>query len=214
VAVYFDISVSLDGFVAGPGQSPEEPLGRGGEELHDWVTSLVSFHELHGRTVEGERTVDDELLTETMSRAGAFVMGRNMFGGGPGPWGEEPWEGWWGDDPPFHGPVFVLTHHAREPLVKRGGTTFHFVTDGIESAVKQAVAAAGAKDVQVSGGANVIQQALRAGLVDDGQVHVTPLILGGGERLFDHLDDSEIRLEKTRVIDSPQVTHLAYRVLR
>jgi dihydrofolate reductase len=214
VAVYFDISVSLDGFVAGPGQSPEEPLGRRGEELHDWVTSLVSFHELHGRTVEGERTVDDELLTETMSRAGAFVMGRNMFGGGPGPWGEEPWEGWWGDDPPFHGPVFVLTHHAREPLVKRGGTTFHFVTDGIESAVKQAVAAAGAKDVQVSGGANVIQQALRAGLVDDGQVHVTPLILGGGERLFDHLDDSEIRLEKTRVIDSPQVTHLAYRVLR
>jgi dihydrofolate reductase len=214
VAVYFDISVSLDGFVAGPGQSPAEPLGRRGEELHDWLTGLVSFHEVHGRTVEGERTVDDEVLTETMGRAGAFVMGRNMFGGGSGPWGEEPWEGWWGDDPPFHGPVFVLTHHAREPLVKQGGTTFHFVTDGIESAVKQAVAAAGAKDVQVSGGANVIQQALRAGLVDDGQLHVTPLILGGGERLFDHLDDSEIRLEKTRVIDSPRVTHLAYRVLR
>ena len=214
MAVYFDISISLDGFAAGPDQSPDQALGRRGEELHEWVYDLVSFHQMHGRAVEGERTIDDEVLTEAMTRAGAFVMGRGMFGGGPGPWGEEPWAGWWGDDPPYHAPVFVLTHHPREPLVKEGGTTFHFVTDGIESAVEQARAAAGGKDVQVSGGADAIQQALRAGVVDDGQVHIAPILLGAGRRLFDRLDEADIRLEKTRVIDSPLVTHLAYRVVR
>ncbi|MGZ4202703.1 MAG: dihydrofolate reductase family protein [Thermoleophilaceae bacterium] len=214
MAVYFDISISLDGFAAGPDQGPDQPLGRRGEELHEWAYDLVSFQQIHGRAAEGERTIDDEVLTEAMGRAGAFVMGRGMFGGGPGSWGDESWEGWWDEDPPFHAPVFVLTHHPREPLVKEGGTTFHFVTDGIESAVEQARAAAGAKDVQVSGGAQAIQQALRAGLIDDGQVHIAPILLGAGRRLFDKLDDADIRLEKTRVIDSPLVTHLAYRVIR
>jgi dihydrofolate reductase len=141
-------------------------------------------------------------------------MGRRMFGGGEGPWGDEPWEGWWGDDPPFHVPVFVLTNHQREPLVKRGGTTFHFVTHGIEAALEQARAAAGDRDVAIAGGADVVQQYLRAGLVDDFQVHVAPVLLGGGTRLFGDLGTELPELERTRVIDSPTVTHLRYRVVK
>ena len=212
-AALVDITMSLDGFVAGPDPGPDQPLGRGGERLHDWAYDLATFKERHGRT-GGTKNADDEVLAEAIGKPGAVVMGRGMFGGGPGPWGDDPWEGWWGDDPPFRVPVFVLTHHARETLTKDGGTTFTFVTDGVEAAVEQAKAAAGEKDVSVAGGADVIQQCLRAGLVDQMQIHIAPIVLGGGIRLFDRLDDVDIELEKTRVIDSPAVTHLTFRVAR
>jgi dihydrofolate reductase len=214
--VFADISVSLDGFVAGPNPSIEDPLGEGGERLHEWVLELASWREPHG-LAGGITGPDDEVMKEAFENVGAVVMGRRMFGGGDGEWGDpawgdQPWEGWWGDDPPFHAPVFVLTHHAREPLAKQGGTTFTFVTEGIESAVEQAREAAGDKDVWVAGGADVVQQSLRAGLLDEIQIHVAPILLGGGTRLFDDLVDVPIQLEKTRVIDSPDVTHLKYRV--
>ena len=159
--IVVDITMSLDGFVAGPDPGPDQPLGRGGERLHDWAYGLTTFKERHGRA-GGERNVDDEVMAESLDRQGAVVMGRGMFGGGPGPWGEDPWDGWWGDDPPFRMPVFVLTHHAREPLTK-GSTTFTFVTEGIEAALDRARDAARGNDVLVAGGAQAVQQALRAG---------------------------------------------------
>ncbi|MEA2398710.1 MAG: hypothetical protein QOK25_2266 [Thermoleophilaceae bacterium] len=209
----FDISMSLDGFIAGPNPRLDEPLGDGGNQLHEWVFRLASWRESHGQT-GGETGEDDAVVEESTSNVGAHLMGRRMFGGGEGPWGDEPWEGWWGDDPPFHVPVFVLTNHQREPLVKRGGTTFHFVTHGIEAALEQARAAAGDRDVAIAGGADVVQQYLRAGLVDDFQVHVAPVLLGGGTRLFGDLGTELPELERTRVIDSPTVTHLRYRVVK
>jgi dihydrofolate reductase len=207
-----DISMSLDGFVAGPNASLEQPLGVGGERLHEWAFPLAAWREPHGLT-GGAVNRDSEVVDEAIESTGAYLMGRRMFGGGEGPWGDEPWEGWWGEDPPFHVPVFVLTHHARERLVKRGGTTFTFVTDGIEAALEQARAAAGDKDVAVAGGADVAQQYLRAGLLDELQVHVAPLLLGDGVRLFD-LGGEPIQLECTRVIESPAVAHLKYRVVK
>ena len=201
----FDISMSLDGYVAGPNQSREEPLGEGGEGLHEWAFETAAFQELHGRK-GGEQSRDSEVLDETFSNLGAVVMGRRMF--------DDPWEGWWGDEPPFHMPVFVLTHHAREPVSKEGGTTFTFVTDGIETALEQAQAAAGKKDVSVGGGASTIQQYLKAGLVDEMQVHVVPQLLGDGARLFENLGAELPDLEVTRVIESPAVTHLRYRVVK
>jgi dihydrofolate reductase len=208
-----DISMSLDGFVAGPNASLEQPLGAGGERLHEWAFPLAAWREPHGLT-GGAVNRDSEVVDEAIESTGAYLMGRRMFGGGEGQWGDDPWEGWWGEDPPFHVPVFVLTHHAREPLVKQGGTTFTFVTDGIEAALEQAQAAAGDKDVTVAGGADVAQQYLRAGLLDELQVHVAPLLLGDGVRLFGDLGGDPIGLECTRVIDSPAVTHLRYRVLK
>lgn len=210
-AVFIDISMSLDGYIAGPNPSTEEPLGEGGESLHEWALVLASWRESHGKP-GGERNADDEVMSETLARQGAVVMGRNMFGGGEGPWGEDPWQGWWGEDPPFRMPVFVLTHHEREPL-ELGETTFTFVTEGTESALEAAKDAASERDVLISGGANVAQQYLRAGLVDELQIHVAPVLLGGGTRLLEGLDP-ETRLEPTRVIDSPAVTHLRYRVAR
>ena len=207
-AVFIDISTSLDGYVAGPNQSTEEPLGEGGERLHEWVIGLASWRERHGRS-GGERNAGDEIQEETIARQGAVIMGRNMFGG-EGPWGDDPWQGWWGDDPPFRMPVFVVTHHEREPLVL-GETTFTFVTDGIDSALEQAKDAAGDKDVLISGGADVGRQYLRAGHVDELQLHVAPVLLGGGERLLEGLDP-DTKLEQTRVVESPGVTHLRYRV--
>ena len=213
-----DISMSLDGFITGPNPSKEAPLGEGGERLHEWVFGLASWRQPHG--LEGGTTgPDDDVMKEASENAAAVVMGRGMFGGGKGAWGDpawgdEPWEGWWGDDPPFHAPVFVLTHHPREPLHKQGGTTYTFVTDGIEAALEQARAAAGEKDVSIAGGANVIQQYLRAGLLDELQVHVAPFLLGDGVRLFDDVDSAQVQLEKTRVIDSPNVTHLKVRVAK
>jgi dihydrofolate reductase len=209
----FDISMSLDGYTAGPDPDLKDPLGQGGEQLHEWVVALKSWREEHG--MEGGTTgVDDEIQAEAMEGVGAHIMGRNMFGGGEGPWNmEEPWEGWWGDEPPFGKPVFVLTHHPREPLVL-GATTFTFVTDGIESALEQARAAAGDGDIAIAGGANVIQQYLAAGLVDHFQIHISPVFLGGGTRLFDGLGDAAPKVEVVRAVESPAVTHLRYRVLR
>jgi dihydrofolate reductase len=202
-----DISMSLDGFVAGPNPTLEQPLGERGERLHEWVFRLESWREPHGLP-GGERGPDDEVVAETLRATGAVVMGRRMFSGGEGPWEDDPnADGWWGDDPPFHVPVFVLTHHARETVEKQGGTSFTFVTDGIEAALEQARAAAGGKDVHLAGGASVIQQFLNAGLLDELQVHVVPVLLGGGTRLFDGLDEP-FELEATRVICSPAVTHL------
>jgi dihydrofolate reductase len=206
----FDISISLDGFVAGPNQSKENPLGEGGEQLHDWVTVLEAWRKPHGLD-GGEVNESTPFMEEAFENIGAVVMGRNMFGG-EGPWGEDPWEGWWGEDPPFHKPVFIVTHHARESAVKEGGTTFIFVTEGIESALEQAREAAGGKDVGLGGGANVAQQYLRAGLVDEMQLHVVPILLGDGARLFDDLGGAGIGLECTRAVAAPGVTHLRYRV--
>jgi dihydrofolate reductase len=208
----FQISVSLDGFIAGPHQSTENPLGVGGEDLHEWVVKLEAWRRQHGLE-GGEINVSSALMEEVQSNVGATVMGRNMFGGGPGPWSEDdPWNGWWGDNPPFHAPVFVVTHHAREPLEMEGGTTFYFVTDGIEAALKQARRAAGDEDVLIGGGANVLQQYLAAGLVDEFYLHIVPLLLGNGERLLENVGN--LRLEQVRAIEAPGVTHIKYRVVR
>jgi dihydrofolate reductase len=200
--VHVDITMSLDGFIAGPNDSLELPLGKGGEKLHEWVYDLASWREPHGLE-GGEINRDSEVLEEAMSRAGAIVLGRRMFDLAKG----------WGDNPPFHMPVYVLTHEARDPLVKEGGTTFTFVTGGIESALDQARAAAADKDVSIAGGANTIQQFLSAGLVDEFQIHIAPMLLGDGVRLFDQAP-ADVKLETTRVIESPRVTHLKFRVLR
>lgn len=192
------ISISLDGYAAGPDQSLQNPLGVGGERLHEWFFG--------GRPA----SVDAEIGEQLLSRDGAYVMGRRMFGGGEGTW-DESWRGWWGEEPPYHAPVFVLTHHPREPLAMEGGTTFHFVTDGIESALAQARAAAGDRNVAVAGGASTVQQFLRAGLLDELHLHVAPIILGAGERLLDDVGDPTLELVET--IASPVVTHLRYRIV-
>jgi len=210
----FDITMTLDGYVAGPNQSVEHPLGEGAEHLHDWAFKLKFFREMHGDEGGGETGTNDDVLREGFANIGATIMGRNMFGGGPGPWANDPWTGWWGDNPPFHTPVFVLTHYAREPLVMQGGTTFTFVTDGIESALEQAREAAGGKDVSLGGGANVAQQYLAAGLIDEMELHVVPIILGSGARLFDNLGGSGVNLEPVRTIEGPGVTHLKYRFVK
>jgi dihydrofolate reductase len=205
--------MSLDGFIAGPNQTMEEPLGAGGERLHEWVIAVQAWREAHGME-GGETNVDSEIVAERLATLGATVMGRRMFSGGAGPWEDDPnADAWWGEEPPFHHSVFVLTHHEREPVQKQGGTTFTFVADGIESALDQARAAAGDKDVAVAGGADVVQQYLEAGLIDEMQLHVVPLFLGDGVRLFDgRLPDAPRALECTRVLESPTgVTHLQYR---
>ena len=209
--VVVDISMSLDGFVAGPNPTLEEPLGEKGEELHEWVVRTNYWRERHGLE-GGEEDEDSEVIREAFSSVGASVMGRKMFSGGSGPWESDPRSmGWWGDEPPFHTPVFVLTHHAREPEEMKGGTTFFFVTDGIEAAIEQARAAAGERDVAIGGGANAIQQALAAGLVDEMRVHVAPILLGGGTRLFGEGADP-VKLEATRVLASPRATHFKFDV--
>jgi dihydrofolate reductase len=206
--VRFEISMSLDGYSAGPDQSLDNPLGVGGEQLHEWAIADAAWREQHGLE-GGERSVNTDMVEEMFANVGAVIMGRNMFGGGPGDW-DADWKGWWGDDPPFHLPVFVLTHHEREPLPMDGGTTFTFVTDGVDAALAQAQNAAGPdKDILISGGAATIQQFLKAGLVDSFQLHVVPVILGAGTRLLDGLDPGTITLD--RVVDGPGVTHLRYR---
>lgn len=210
-----ELSMSLDGFIAGPKQTLDEPLGRGGEQLHNWAFATRAFRETHGMS-GGEDNLDSEIGTEYIRGTGATIMGRRMFSGGEGPWESDPnADAWWGDEPPFHHPVFVVTHHAREPVAKQGGTTFTFVTDGIESALEQARAAANGKDVVIGGGANVSQQYLAAGLLDELQIHLVPVFLGDGVRLFESRFGLERHaLECTRVIESPAVTHLRYRVLK
>jgi dihydrofolate reductase len=206
------ISISLDGFVAGPNQSEENPLGEAGERLHDWIVALRAWREPHGLE-GGEVNASTPVVEESLADVGAEIMGRGKFGPpGGGPWGDDPWPGWWGDDPPFHMPVFVLTHHQREPLTL-SDTTFTFVTDGIDAALEQARAAAGEKDVLIGGGAELINQYLAAGLLDELELHVVPVLLGDGARLFDNLGDDEVQLEQLRAIEAPGVTHLKYRVV-
>jgi dihydrofolate reductase len=203
-------SISLDGYVAGPNQGEDNPLGEGGEELHEWMFALKAWREAHGE-VGGEVNPSTEAAEQMHANVGAFVMGRNMFGPIRGPWEDDAWKGWWGDDPPYHAPVFVLTHHEREPVEMEGGTTFYFVTDGIESALEQAREAAGDRDVLIAGGASAIRQYLAAGLVDELHLHLSPVVLGKGERLLDDLDP-DIKLEQLRAVEAPGVTHLYYRV--
>ena len=209
-----DLTMSLDGFVAGPNQTLEEPLGEGGERLHEWIVGLANWREQHGLS-GGETNQDSEVVEESKRETGAFLMGRRMFSGGAGPWEEDAnADGWWGDDPPFGVPVFVLTHHGRERVTKQGGTSYTFVTDGIEAALEEARAEAAERNVSIAGGADVAQQYLRAGLLDELQIHVAPRLLGGGVRLFDNLGTSPPELEVTSVISSPAVTHLKFRVVK
>jgi dihydrofolate reductase len=208
------ISMSLDGYIAGPNQTLDDPLGEGGEALHEWAVALKSWRESHGRS-GGETNASSEVLDEAIRGTRATVMGRRMFSGGQGPWEDDPnADGWWGDEPPFRHPVFILTHHPRESVTKQGGTTFTFVTEGIESALEQARAAAGDKDVAVGGGANVAQQYLKAGLLDELQIHLVPILLGGGVSLFGDLGGERIELEPARVVEAPGVTHLKYHVVK
>jgi dihydrofolate reductase len=206
----FTISMSLDGYVAGPRQSVKEPLGVGGEQLHEWVFPLAAWRAPHGLP-GGEVNESTPVVEESLAGIGATIMGRNMFGGHPGPWdAREPWKGWWGANPPFHHPVFVLTHHARAPLELQGGTTFSFVTGGIEEALDRARQAAGGADVALAGGAKAAQQYLAAGLVDEMELHQVPVLLGGGERLFEGLGDDLHGLALVRTVAAPTVTHLKF----
>jgi len=195
--------------VAGPNQSLENPIGEGGMRLHEWVFATASWREQQGQT-GGERSVDSDVAEEVAQNVGAYIMGRKMFGGGQGPW-DQTWKGWWGDNPPYHVPVFVLTHHARAALPMRGGTTFTFVTGGIRSALYQARQAAGDKDIVIAGGAQAIQQFIEAGLLDELYLHIVPVVLGAGERLLENVGDP--KLELVKVIASPAVTHVKYRIL-
>jgi dihydrofolate reductase len=206
-SVKCQISISLDGFVAGPNQSIENPIGEGGMRLHEWAFQTEAWRRQQGLT-GGERTADSDVIDEVVQDVGAYIMGRNMFGGG-GPW-DESWTGWWGEEPPYHAPVFVLSSHAREPLLMKGGTTFTFVSDGIESALQQALAAGGGSDVAIAGGASVVQQYLKAGLLDELYLHMVPIVLGAGERLLADVGDPAF--EPVQVIASPSVTHIKYRV--
>jgi dihydrofolate reductase len=207
-----EISMSLDGFVAGPNPTLEEPLGVGGNLLHEWAFAAASWRDSHGLE-GGEKNADSDVIAESLRATGAVVMGRKMFSGGEGSWENDPRaDGWWGDDPPFHVSVFVLTHQARGTKVMEGGTSFEFVTDGIEAALERAKAAAGDKDVLLAGGASIVQQYLKAGLLDELQIHVAPVLLGEGTSLFDRLGIEPLGLEATRVIASPSVTHLQFRV--
>jgi dihydrofolate reductase len=204
------IAISLDGYVAGPNQSLENPIGEGGLRLHEWVFATQSWQAQHGQT-GGEQSADSRVVEAVVANVGAYIMGRKMFGGGSGPW-DESWTGWWGDEPPFHAPVFVLTHHPRPPLELSGGTTFTFVTEGIESALAQAQAGAFGRDVAIAGGASAIRQYLAAGLLDELYLHLVPIVLGGGERLL--VDIGDPQLEPVEVLASPTVTHIKYRVVR
>jgi len=204
------ISMSLDGFVAGPQQSVKHPLGIGGEGLHEWVIALAAWRAAHGMP-GGEVNESTAVFEEELVNIGATIMGRNMFGGHPGGWdAKKPWNGWWGDNPPFHHPVFVLTHHARAPLKMQGGTTFTFVTDGIQSALEQARKGAGGKDIALAGGAKACAQYLKAGLVDEMMLHLAPILLGSGERLFDGVGDNLHGLRLLRTVATPQVVHLKF----
>src|SRR3954451_11962257 len=207
-----NISISADGYVAGPNQSEENPLGEGGEQLHDWVVELKAWREPHGRE-GGEENASTPVVEEEKANVGAEIMGRGMFGPPTGgPWGEDAWQGWWGEYPPYQIPVFVLTHHEREPLTL-SDTTFTFVTDGIESALAQAKQAAGDADVFLGGGPDSINQCLAAGLVDQIDLHVAPILLGGGKRLFEGVGP-DLKLEELRAVEAPGVAHLSYRVVR
>ena len=202
-----NFAISLDGYAAGPGQSLDNPLGVGGARLHEWAFATRAFRRIHGDE-GGEEGLDDDFVAQGDAGIGATIMGRNMFGPIRGSWGDEEWRGWWGDEPPFHHPVFVLTHHPRPPVTMNGGTVFHFVDEGIEAPLQRAFEAADGQDVRLGGGANTIQQYLRAGLVDEMHLAVVPILLGGGERLFANLDGVEEDYECTEWVASPSVMHV------
>jgi dihydrofolate reductase len=202
-----NFALSLDGYAAGPNQSLEHPLGAGGDRLHEWAFATRTFSQSHGSTGTG-RGVDDDFIARGEDNIGATIMGRNMFGPIRGPWPDDDWKGWWGDDPPFHHPVFVLTHHVRPPIAMQGGTTFYFVDQGIRAALDQAAEAAGGKDVRLGGGVATVQQFLRAGLIDDMHLAIVPILLGSGERLFEQLDGAGQELECVELVSSMAVTHV------
>ncbi len=203
------VAVSLDGYMAGPNQSEENPLGEGAGGLHEWIFKLASFRRDHGMGDDGETGVSDDVLRAAQENIGAVVMGRNMFGPVRGAWPDEDWKGWWGDDPPFHCPVYVLTHHPRDPFELEHGNSFHFVTEGIEKAIAEAKEAADDQDVSV-GGASTLQQTIAAGLLDEIVVTQVPILLGGGERLFDNLAPGAAEIELTDVVEGPEALHLTY----
>ena len=202
-----NFAMSLDGYVAGPEQSVDNPLGVRGNELHEWVFETRTGRRMMGMD-GGADDVDDAFVARGDEGIGATIMGRNMFGPIRGPWGSEEWTGWWGDNPPYHHPVFVLTHHPRPSIVMQGGTTFHFVDDGIEAALSRAFDAADGRDVRIGGGAATVQQYLRAGLVDEMHVAIVPILLGSGERLFDNLDGGSQAYECVEFVSSPSVAHV------
>ena len=201
-------AISLDGFTAGPNQSLENPVGEGGLRLHEWIFGTASWHRMQGES-GGVDDDDSMVLDEVTGRAGAYIMGRNMFSPGRGPWDPE-WKGWWGENPPYHVPVFVLTHHPRDPLPMLGGTTFYFVTEGTASALEQARKAAGDRNVEIAGGASTIRQYIKAGSLDELYLHIVPIVLGRGERLLEDVGDP--LLEPIKVVASPKVTHIKYRI--
>jgi dihydrofolate reductase len=205
------IAISLDGYMAGPDQDEANPLGVGGEALHEWAFRQASFKEMHGDDGDGERGVSDEIMRASLDNLGAVVMGRNMFGPVRGDWPDEDWKGWWGDDPPFHCPVYVLTHHPRDPFEMDGGNSFHFVTEGIEKAVAEAREAADDQDVSIGGGAATLQQAIAAGLLEEIVVSQVPIVLGAGERLFDHLETGAVSPSLADVARDGDLLHLTYR---
>lgn len=200
-------TISLDGYGAGPDQSTANPLGVGGETLHNWLVSTRSWRQIHG-SEEGAGGIDDDFAARSSQNVGAWILGRNMFGPVRGPWPDTSWKGWWGDDPPYHAPVFVLTHHARPALEMKGNTTFHFVTGGIHEALDRARGAANGLDIQIGGGPNTIQQYLRAGLIDELHVAIAPVLLGGGERLFEGVDLPALGYECVQFVGSEKATHV------
>jgi dihydrofolate reductase len=203
-------TVSLDGYGAGPDQSLEDPLGVGGEDLHDWLVGTRTFQRMQGKE-GGDTGIDEEFAARSMAGMGAWILGRNMFGPVRGPWLDENWKGWWGDEPPYHVPVFVLTHHARRPLVMKGGTEFHFVTEGIHAALERARVAAGGRDVRIGGGVSTVRQYLSAGLIDEAHFAVRPVLLGAGERLWEGLDLHKLGYECARTVAGERATHVILR---
>jgi dihydrofolate reductase len=202
-----NFSISLDGYGAGIDQSVDNPLGVGGERLHAWVFKTRGGRQMLGEE-GGDEGIDNDFWTQGDVGIGATIMGRNMFGPIRGDWGDDEWTGWWGDEPPYHHPVFVLTHHPRPSITMQGGTVFHFVDDGIESALAQARAAAGGRDVRLGGGVATVQQYLRAGLIDELHVPIVPILLGGGQRLFEHLDGGADGYECVELVGSSAVVHV------
>jgi dihydrofolate reductase len=200
-------TISLDGYGAGPNQSTTDPLGESGERLHKWFLPTRTFQSVHG-TEEGTTGIDDDFAKRGFENIGAWIMGRNMFGPVRGPWPDESWKGWWGDNPPYHVPAFVLTHHPRPPLTMEGGTVFHFVTDGIVSALQQAKTAAKGRDIRVGGGVSTVQQYLNARLIDEMHLAVSPLFLGKGENLFAGIDLPVLGYAVTERVSTPDATHL------
>jgi dihydrofolate reductase len=202
-----NFAISLDGYGAGPRQDLDNPLGVGGESLHEWFYPTRTFRQMFGKDT-GETGVDDDFAARGMQNLGAWILGRNMFGPVRGPWPDDSWKGWWGDEPPYHVPVFVLTHHAREPITMQGGTTFHFVTEGIETALQRAKEAAGSRDIRIGGGVATIRQYLQAGLIDEMHLAISPVLLGSGEHLLAGIDLPKLGYRRTEYAPSAKAAHV------